>query len=448
MANGDCGDDIEGDDLEVDAEQLRHQLVDYLRARAVVTTTPVENALRAVPRHLFLPGVPLPQAYADDAVVTRRDEAGMPSSSASQPAIVAIMLEQLELAPGMRVLEIGAGTGYNAALLATMVGAGGSVTTVDIDPEVVEGARANLDRAGLSAVRVECGDGGLGYAPGAPYDRTIVTVGAWDLPPAWFDQLGVDGRLVVPLGLRGPQCSICFERAVAQRVAGAPSQGPVTRTNGVRTETWQSRSIVACGFMQMRGGFAGPARMIGLGDDNSLWLEDDRHIDVDAIQHALAEPARDHRTGTLVTAREVWTSLSLWLALTDADYVRLHLPESLGAGALVDGESLAIAVRSTAEPADSAATAASATSAVEDPARSDDEEPEQFEITIRASGPRGAVLARRLADSLAAWQQAGRPATEHLRIDAHPAGTPDEEIRAQYVIDKLHTRLGVSFGQV
>src|SRR5262249_39931318 len=136
--------------------------------------------------------------------------AGRVVSSSSQPAIMAVMLEQLGVAPGHRVLEVGAGTGYNAALLDEIVGPGGEVTTVDIDDDVAEGARAHLAGAGRPRVRVVCADGAYGHPPRAPYDRIIVTVGAWEVAPAWARQLAADGRLVVPLSVRGTQLSVAF----------------------------------------------------------------------------------------------------------------------------------------------------------------------------------------------------------------------------------------------
>jgi protein-L-isoaspartate(D-aspartate) O-methyltransferase len=433
---GDGGSDTgSGVEVEVAAGILRHELVDLLRGSRAVLNTDVEKALRGVPRHAFLPGVPLAQAYADDAVVTRRDAAGMPSSSASQPAIVAIMLEQLELSAGMRVLEIGAGTGYNAALMATLVGPEGTVTTVDIDPETAAAARANLDEAGFRAVRVECGDGGLGYPADAPYDRIIVTVGAWDLPPAWFEQLGAHGLLVVPLGLRGPQRSICF----AHEGDARPDAGPHASGGG----TWRSRSIVDCGFMAMRGSFAGPGRQIGLGDDNSLWVDDGRPVDLDAVRRSLAGPTTEGETGLLVSKHEAWTSLSLWLALTDDEYVRLHMPDSLGAGALLREDSLAVLVR---RPAAVSGSVVDSEAAAEQGGEGSSDRAEQFEIVVRAFGPGGAILARRLTDGIVAWHRAGRPSTERLQVEVHPMGTPDRLIAADYIIDKIHTRLGISFG--
>src|SRR5512146_2469361 len=111
-------------------DELRQALVEKLRRDDAV-----ERAMCTVPRHLFLPDAPLEAAYSDNAILTHEED-GVPISSASQPAIVAIMLQQLAVEPGMRVLEIGAGTGYNAALLADLAGIAGHVTTVDIGEEI------------------------------------------------------------------------------------------------------------------------------------------------------------------------------------------------------------------------------------------------------------------------------------------------------------------------
>src|SRR5690606_10589322 len=174
------------------ADAYRAALVDQLRELGAIRTERVAGAFRAVPRHLFLPQVPLEEAYANEAVVTKRDEQGVALSSVSAPRLVAMMLEQLRMEPGQRVLEIGSG-GFNAALLAELVGPQGSVTTMDIDPEVVDRARTTLDAAGYRQVRTLCADGEFGAAEYAPFDRIIVTVGAYDLPPAWVEQLAEGG---------------------------------------------------------------------------------------------------------------------------------------------------------------------------------------------------------------------------------------------------------------
>src|SRR5262245_20021957 len=95
-----------------DEDPLRRDLLAAVRARGGARSEAVAEALLAVPRHVFLPGVALDEVYTDDAIVTKRDDAGVPISSSSQPTIMALMLDQLDVAPGNRVLEIGAGTGY------------------------------------------------------------------------------------------------------------------------------------------------------------------------------------------------------------------------------------------------------------------------------------------------------------------------------------------------
>ena len=199
--------------MSTELARLRDRMVADVTAAHRTVSVPVTEALRVVPRHLFLPGIPAEAAYRDDAIVTRRGPDGQPTSSSSQPTIMAIMLDQLGLEPGQRVLEIGAGTGYNAALMKYLVGPSGSVITVDLDQDVAREAAAHLAAAGYPEVTVVAGDGAEGHPAGAPYDRVIATVGVSDLAPAWLGQLGPGGRIVVPLDLRGSQRSIAFERA-------------------------------------------------------------------------------------------------------------------------------------------------------------------------------------------------------------------------------------------
>lgn len=120
--------------------------------------------MRTVPRHVFVPEAPLEDAYANAPVHIKYDTVGTSISCASQPSIVALMLDQLDVQPGQRVLELGAGTGYNAGLLAHLVGENGHVTTLDVDDDLVEGARAHLAAAGITNVEAVTRDGALGYA--------------------------------------------------------------------------------------------------------------------------------------------------------------------------------------------------------------------------------------------------------------------------------------------
>src|SRR5262245_59188187 len=158
-----------------EASTLRQTLIDQLKQNIPesILTSKIEEAFRTVPRHVFLPDLPLNQVYRDDAIVIK-EEGGSALSSSSQPSIMVMMLKQLGLEPGHRVLEIGAGTGYNAALMARLVGETGKVTTVDIDEDIAARARKRLTEAGFGQVEVICADGGYGYEDSAPYDRIIV----------------------------------------------------------------------------------------------------------------------------------------------------------------------------------------------------------------------------------------------------------------------------------
>jgi len=190
--------------VQIDPDRLNDRLVDRMKAAGDVRSPAVESAFRSVPRHHFLPGRNWGTAYRDDAIVTHlADGTEEAISSSSQPTMMAIMLEQLQVEPGMRALEIGAGTGYNAALLSKLTGDPALVWTVDVAEEFCAEARAHLREAGIEGVHVECADGWEGWPEAAPYDRIIVTANAHDIASAWRDQLKGGGRLVVPWGAPG-----------------------------------------------------------------------------------------------------------------------------------------------------------------------------------------------------------------------------------------------------
>lgn len=180
-----------------------------------------------------MPGVPLDEVYRDQAIPTKHLN-GLAISSSSQPAIMAIMLDQLDVQPGHGVLEIGAGTGYNAALMAHIVGDGGEVVTIDIDEDIVEAARAHLAAAGFPQVRVVCGDGAFGFPAAAPFDRIVLTVAAVDISPAWREQSKPDGRLLLPLRIGGilTQKSVLFEQADDHLASASVGVALLTRGTG------------------------------------------------------------------------------------------------------------------------------------------------------------------------------------------------------------------------
>lgn len=183
---------------------LRNRLVDALKTEGHLRSAAVERAMRFVPRHVFIPWRDPKDAYrSTEGAIVDPDTTPETCSTVSQPSVVAWMLEALELRPGLRVLEIGAGSGYNAALLAHIVGESGHVVTVDLEDFLVVKARRNLAATGFERVEIVCGDGALGYAPGAPFERIVATVGLPDIPRAWLGQLAEGGKIVVPLHLAG-----------------------------------------------------------------------------------------------------------------------------------------------------------------------------------------------------------------------------------------------------
>ena len=169
-----------------DLGRLRDRMVTSVTASGRPVSDAVAAAMRAVPRHLFLPDLPPPMAYRNEAIVTRRDADGQPTSSSSQPTIMAYMLDQLGVTAGQRVLEIGAGTGYNAALLQQLVGAGGRVVTVDLDADVAREAAAHLAAAGYPEVIVVQADGAAGWPAGPRTTGSSPRSGsAISRPPGW-----------------------------------------------------------------------------------------------------------------------------------------------------------------------------------------------------------------------------------------------------------------------
>ena len=156
-----------------------------------VSDPAVLRAMQAVPREEFVPGHLRGAAYDDCALPIACGQ------TISQPAVVAYMTEQLGLAPGDRVLEVGTGSGYQAAVLAKIVR---DVYTIERIPELARTAAARLARLGYANVHVREGDGTQGWPEAAPYDAIMVTAAAENIPPALIAQLDVSGRLIIPVG--------------------------------------------------------------------------------------------------------------------------------------------------------------------------------------------------------------------------------------------------------
>ncbi len=274
-----------------------------------------------------------------------------------QPAIMAIMLEQLEMEPGHRVLEIGAGTGYNAALMAHIVGDAGQVVTVDIDEDIAEGAREHLVAAGFGQVQV------------------------------------------------------------------------------------------VCGFMRLRGAFAGPDSGVQLGPDPGLYLlvDDRNRVDAEVTYQLLAGPSQDWPTPVQVTPGEVWGGLNLWLALREPGFCWLSaegegvergvVPYLFGhSGAFCSAVGLIgeAGLCGLMRPPDQSPP-------VEQPVEQPDE-PQPFELFPRSFGP-DETLAHRLLDQVAGWDAAGRPSIKGLRLRSYPPAGDYVPSASEFVIQKQWSRL-------
>jgi protein-L-isoaspartate(D-aspartate) O-methyltransferase len=177
-----------------DLERARENLLDYLGHE--IADKRVIEAMRRVPREAFVP----PEQY-DTAYDDRPLSIGF-GQTISQPFIVALMVQALELDGHEQVLELGTGSGYEAAILAELAR---KVVTVECVPELAESARQVLDRLGHSNIEVHIAGKTLGWPEGAPYDAIIVSAGAPSVPQVLLDQLSWDGRLVIPVGSRWQQ---------------------------------------------------------------------------------------------------------------------------------------------------------------------------------------------------------------------------------------------------
>ena len=170
---------------------LREDMVRRQIEARGIRETAVLRAMLKVPRHSFVPDAPPAQAYGDYPLPIGHGQ------TISQPYIVAFMAEAADISAGDRVLEIGTGSGYGAAVLAELAS---EVYTIEIVPELAERARAILGRLGFENVEVRTGNGWLGWPEHAPYDAVVVTAAPDEVPPNLADQLAVGGTLVVPVG--------------------------------------------------------------------------------------------------------------------------------------------------------------------------------------------------------------------------------------------------------
>ncbi|MFF3946256.1 methyltransferase, FxLD system [Streptomyces sp. NPDC001902] len=397
------------------AARLRERMADHVVRGGWAPSPGVQEALRSVPRHRYVPESPPATAYDHDlAVVTRRTASGESVSSVSAPWLQADMLEKMRLEPGMTVFEAGSG-GYNAELIAHVVGPAGRVVTVDVDPYVVRRTRRLTAEAGSGRVTVVLGDGGHGapgHVPRGGFDASVITYRTWDVSPEWVRQLA-DGRyLVLPLEIHG------YTRAIALQKEG---------------EVLRSRGWTYCGFVRDRGAAARTLPVVDLaGAGLQLRFGDGTVPDTAGVGDTLRGGRHELRAGVTVAAEESLETLELFAATTLPGFCRLvrggsrrpgrvALPRSGDAAAVVADGSLAHLTHAEVPGGPEARG-------------------RRLELVVHAYGAAGPLSAERLVACVRAWDRRVR-GTGYPALSVHPAGTPDHELPAGHVIDKVFTRL-------
>ena len=177
--------------MSTDLARARQHLVERIRASTDLRDARILQAFADVPRHEFLSEAQLEIAYEDRAVPLDDGQ------TVSQPSMIAIMLQELACEPGQRALEVGAGSGYAAAVLGRLVA---QVYAIELRPALAIRARAALERSGVTNVQVIQGDGSRGLADHAPFDRILVSAAPTRIPDALIAQLAVGGRIAIPVG--------------------------------------------------------------------------------------------------------------------------------------------------------------------------------------------------------------------------------------------------------
>ncbi|AXG79823.1 methyltransferase, FxLD system [Streptomyces paludis] len=399
------------------ATALRDKAVDELRAAGTIVSPRIEAVMRTVPRHLFTPGATLDEAYqVYSAFVTKVDRHGVQLSSVSAPQIQAMMLEQARVQRGDHVLEIGSG-GLNAAYLAELVGPDGAVTTVDIDPEVTARAARLLAGNGYGHVRVVTADAAEPIPGVGKVDAVLVTAGAWDIPPAWTQQLKPGGRLVVPLRVRGLTRALGF-----------------TLVDG----HLESESSKVCGFVPMQGASAHQEELLLVTGTPEIGLRFDDGLPENPglLDNAVRTPRVELWTGITLGISELLDTLQMHLAIALPGFCIMAVDPDLDTGIV------APANRSFALAAVEGGSFAYLTTR-----RTEDDK--HVEFAVHALGSDAGSLAGKVAGHLRDWNREHRGGPGPV-VRVYPAGTPDDLIAGGRVvggrvIDKVHSRISLSW---
>jgi protein-L-isoaspartate(D-aspartate) O-methyltransferase len=370
-------------------DELREQMVAMLVTQGTAHTPEVVAALRAVPRHL-VEGVEAAWVYDPfRAAVTKTGGDGVNLSSVSAAGVQTLQLEQAQIRPGQRVLEVGSG-GVNAAYLAELVGPGGLVVTMDIDPDVTDRARAFLDAAGYPDVVVATGDAAVGVEQHAPFDVVLVTVEATDVPEVWWRQLAPAGRIVAPVRWRGQSRSVALVRTAEDLLVGdEPAQ---------------------CGFVPMQGAGEDRQALFLLHDEPgrrvALRAEPGTGLAEPALREVFASERCEVWTGVVLGHGQSYDGLDLWLATVLDTQVMTADPGARAAG--LAPSSSPIGWPALAEESGLAYRTLRAT-----------DDPQRWELGVTGHGPDAAVLAQRYAAAVRAWDPTSRPRMSVSRHTSH-----------------------------
>lgn len=390
---------------------LREAMVQDLIDNGVARSAHVLAALRAVPRH-FVEGTEPSQAYSKSVLARKTGEDGVTLSTVSAVGVQALQLEQADLHPGHRVLEIGSG-GVNAAYLREIVGPDGLVATMDIDPEITARAERFLTAAAYNDVIVLTADATFGAEQHAPFDRIVVTVETTDIPPAWWDQLADDGVVVAPVRWRGLSRSVALIRTGPDLVA---------------------YDIAQAGFVPMQGAGENRQSLLLLHDEPeervALRVEGDSDgYDPVVLAASLHTEPTHNWSGVTLKRGSSYELLNLWLGtvldplliLTGDPRARkkglVTSANPIGIPALVEGATFAY---HTIRPTD---------------------DPEQFELGAIAHGPQAAQVADRYAAAIRAWDPERTPRLTVTR----GTDTPAVDEPSSRSLDRRHGRFTISW---
>ncbi|WP_020499998.1 methyltransferase, FxLD system [Sciscionella marina] len=395
---------------------LREQMIAAIKESYTLSPV-VEDALRAVERHQFVPQVSIEEAYANEIVVTKQDADGQILSCLSQPAIVGMQLEQLAVQPGDRVLEIGAGTGYHAALLAYLAGPGGHVTAIDTDTDIVTDARARLAATSVGNVEVVRGDGALGHPANGPYDKNVATVGIFEIPDTWLHQLAPDGRVVAPVRL---WASVTRSLALEHGPTG-----------------WYSVDHQMCGFIPLRDSTADdPRTILNLTPNRTvqLHLNQEHHLDTEHLPGILDQPAVTVGTGVMFGRRESVEWLYLWLTcVLDTGICRMPVTQEAIDTGLVDPM---FRWGTMATPA--RGSLAYLTWRTEP----DDHRDQPLEVVVIGHGPQASLLTTEIAGHIQTWNQQFRHSGVAFEVSAE-AGASDADSTTRFSLPRAGRSISV-----